>query len=319
MRTRRFFALTLVLALGLAGGSGAFAADYLLLKGDLHCHTNFSPDCQVPPEKVIADSIAAGYDFISFTDHNSKYQLRKDYSTPELVVLPGYEMTLSGGHYNVFGIREFLVRGSLIREELGEYMAYLRGLGAFIQLNHPNDVKYGSKYGYDFNFELLEVLNGRPTEDDYKTIADYQTLLCSGRKIVAIANSDAHKNHSVRYDFNWVLSTAKTSEAIMEAIKAGRSFLTTSVNGPLITMNCGDAVMGATVARAEGLAVDIAISGMPAGANVKIYTSAGMLAEEKADGGSFKASVPVSDYKFVRCEVWQNGVIAAMSNPIYID
>lgn len=317
MRKMRFFSILLILAFAFA--ADAFAADYLLLKGDLHCHTNFSPDCQVPPDQVIADSIAAGYDFISFTDHNSKYQLRKDYSTPELVVLPGYEMTLSGGHYNVFGIRDFLVRGSLIREELGEYMAYLRGLGAFIQLNHPNDAKYGSKYGYDFNFELLEVLNGRPTADDYKTIADYQTLLCSGRKIVAIANSDAHKNHSVRYDFNWVLSTAKSSEAIMEAIKAGRSFLTTSVSGPVISMNCGDAVMGATVPRAAGQTVDIAISGMPEGANVKVYTSAGLLSDSKAEDGSFKASVPASDYKFVRCEVWLNGVIAALSNPIYID
>lgn len=317
MRKMRFFSILLILAFAFA--ADAFAADYLLLKGDLHCHTNFSPDCQVPPDQVIADSIAAGYDFISFTDHNSKYQLRKDYSTPELVVLPGYEMTLSGGHYNVFGIRDFLVRGSLIREELGEYMAYLRGLGAFIQLNHPNDAKYGSKYGYDFNFELLEVLNGRPTADDYKTIADYQTLLCSGRKIVAIANSDAHKNHSVRYDFNWVLSTAKSSEAIMEAIKAGRSFLTASVSGPVISMNCGDAVMGATVSRAAGQTVDIAISGMPEGANVKVYTSAGLLSDGKAEAGSFKASVPASDYKFVRCEVWLNGVIAALSNPIYID
>ena len=309
----------LALALGLARGAGAFAADYLLLKGDLHCHTNFSPDCDVPPEKVISDSIVAGYDFISFTDHNSKYQLRKDYSTPELVVLPGYEMTLRGGHYNVFGIRDFIVKSNLIREELGEYMAYLRGLGAFIQLNHPNDAKYGSKYGYDFDFELLEVLNGRPTEDDYRTIADYQTLLCSGRKIVAIANSDAHRNHSVRYDYNWVLSTAKTSEAIMEAIKAGRTFLTTSVSGPIIAMSCGDAAMGATVARAPGRTVDIAIKGMPEGANVKIYTSAGLLSDSPAGGGAFKASVPVSDYRFVRCEVWLNGVIAALSNPIYID
>jgi len=317
MRKTRFVSMLLILAFALA--ADAFAADYLLLKGDLHCHTNFSPDCQVPPDQVIADSITAGYDFISFTDHNSKYQLRKDYSTPQLVVLPGYEMTLSGGHYNVFGIRDFLVRGSLIREELGEYMAYLRGLGAFIQLNHPNDAKYGSKYGYDFDFELLEVLNGRPTADDYKTIADYQTLLCSGRKIVAIANSDAHKNHSVRYDFNWVLSPAKTSEAIMEAIKAGRSFLTTSVSGPVISMNCGDAAMGATVSRTAGQTVDIAISGMPEGANVKVYTSAGLLSDSPAEGGAFKVSVPVSDYKFVRCEVWLNGVIAALSNPIYID
>lgn len=319
MRTRSFFPLLLVLAFGLACGSGASAADYLLLKGDLHCHTNFSPDCDVPPEKVISDSIIAGYDFISFTDHNSKYQLRKDYSTPELVVLPGFELTLRGGHYNVFGIRDFIVKGSLIREELGEYIAYLRGLGAFIQLNHPNDAKYGSKYGYDFDFELLEVLNGRPTEDDYKTMADYQTLLCSGRKIVAIANSDAHRNHSVRYDYNWVLSTAKTSEAIMEAIKAGRSFLTTSVGGPIIAMSCGDAAMGATVARAAGQTVDIAIKGMPEGANVKLYTSAGLLSDAKTSGGAFRISVPTSDYRFVRCEVWLNGVIAALSNPIYID
>jgi hypothetical protein len=123
----------------------------------------------------------------------------------------------------------------------------------------------------------------------------------------------------VRYDFNWVLSTAKTPEAIMEAIKAGRTFLTTSVSGPIIAMNCGDAAMGATVARAEGQSVDIAITGIPEGASVKVYASAGMLSNSPAEGGAFKASVPVADNKFVRCEVWWNGVIVALSNPIYID
>ena len=227
-------------------------------------------------------------------------------------------MTLRGGHYNVFGIREFFLRSTLIREDLAEYIAYLKGLGAFIQLNHPNDPQYGSKYGYEFDFDLIEVLNGNPTPDDYQTIADYQTLLCAGRKIVATSNTDAHRNHTVRRNFNCVLSTARTSEAIMDAIRAGRLYFTTTVNGPVISLTCGEAVMGATVARKDGQKAEISIRNLPAGSSVRIYTSDGLSGDTPAEG-TFVASVPTAGCRFVRCEVWQAEGIIAMSNPIYFE
>ena len=148
----------------------ACAQEYIALKGDLHCHSSFSPDSNVPVEEVIAAYTQAGYDFIALTEHNQIKHLRKDWSTDELMVLPGYELTLSAGHYNVFGIREFQRKFDMNKAELAEYFVYLKGLGALIQLDHPNAHPYASRYGYDLDIDMVEVINGNITADDLQTL-----------------------------------------------------------------------------------------------------------------------------------------------------
>ena len=99
--------LALILVVLMASGSAAISEGYILLKGDLHVHSDYSGDSQVPADQVIADSITAGYDFICLTEHDTKSHLHEDHSVEGLIVIPGYEMTMTGLHCNVFGIREF--------------------------------------------------------------------------------------------------------------------------------------------------------------------------------------------------------------------
>ena len=258
----------------------AAAEGYILLTGDLHCHSSFSHDSPVPYGQVIQDSITAGYDFIALTEHDTKSHLHTDLSTDGLIVLAGYELTMGAGHYNLFGVRDFVKKDDLAGQRLIKYIAYLHGLGALVQVNHPNNEKYGSAYGLDMDIDLAEVLNGKATADDYQTMADWQAQLCLGRRIVATGGTDAHANHTDRHVFDHVLSTARTADAILAGIRAGRLYITTSVNGPVITMACGDAVMGDAVPYQADLAVDIIITGIPSGCTIRVYTDKGLLSEE---------------------------------------
>ena len=310
--------LALLCALCLLLSSAALAEDYILLKGDLHCHSKYSHDSDTPYEQVMAESKIAGYDFIALTEHNTKNHLKQDLSSEDMIVLPAMELTMRCGHFNVFGLRSFEYKTDLIEVELADYIKYCREVGMLIQMNHPNDKLYYSRYGYRPDVDMLEVLNGKVTADDLKTLADYQTLLSEGRRIIATCGTDAHKNYTSRYAFNCVYATARTPEAILEAIAAGRLYIATAANGPVIQLTCGDYVMGQTKPREANDEVTISLKNLPTLSSVRVYTSAGLV-QNQSGKGELTLSVPVGDSLFVRCEVWQSGSVIAVSNPLYFE
>jgi hypothetical protein len=284
--------------------ANAAAEGYIFLTGDLHCHSSFSPDSQVPYAQVIRDSIAAGYDFLSLTEHDTKSHLHTDLSVDGLIVLAGYELTMGAGHYNLFGIRDFIKKDDLAGKRLTDYITYLHGKGALVQIDHPYNVDYFSAYGLGMDVDLVEVLNGRPTTDDYMALSDWQAQLCLGRRLVATGGTDAHSNYSDRHVFNHMLASARTSEAILDGIRAGRLYITTAKDGPAISMACGNAVMGDTVPYADGLAVNIVITGIPSGCTVIVCTNTGAISETAAAGSFENLCLPLdvllSDARYSR-------------------
>jgi hypothetical protein len=303
--------------------SVASAQELFILKGDLHCHSSYSHDSEVPVDKVIADSIVAGYDFIALTEHNTVSHLAEDHSTEDLLVISGYEHTTPAAHVNIFGLR-FVPRKTTIYdgEQMESYLAPLREQGALLQLNHPNADLYYSRFGYDLDFHFLEIINGVFRDDDRKTLADYQTLLVEGRKLVATGGSDAHKDHAIRKTFNNVLVSERSETAILEGLRLGRNFVTVQVDGPIISLTSGDTIMGGTVVYEPGQTIDIAIDRLVPGTIIKVYTSGGLVHTERfasSEVGSWRKQWPTEGISFCRVELWFNEAdICAISNPIYV-
>lgn len=241
-----------------------------------------------------------------------------------MVVLSGYELTISPvAHVNVFGLRDFERKTAIYTEaEMAEYLDYLHKEGALLQLNHPNDVKYYSRFGYDYNIDFLEIANGNWRADDRKTLQDYQELLCQGRKLVATGGTDAHRNYKVRKVYNCVLVAEKTEKAILEGLAAGRNYVTVAANGPVISLQCGDTLMGGTVTYQEGQTVNIRIDNLMPGTIIKVYTSNGLKINQvynAMDYSPYVKDVSTKGIKFCRVELWfDQENICAYSNPIYI-
>lgn len=313
---KRLFSILCALMLLLS--CAACAEDYILLKGDLHCHSKFSHDSDTPYEQVMAESKIAGYDFIALTEHNTTNHLKNDLSSEDMIVLPAMELTMRCGHFNVFGLRSFQYKTDLIEVELADYIKYCREIGMLIQMNHPNVSLYYSRYEYRPDVDMIELLNGRVTGDDLKTLADYQTLLTEGRRLIATCGTDAHKNYTSRRAYNCVYAAARTPEAILEAIAAGRLYINVAADGPVIQLTCGDYVMGQTKPREAGDEVTISLSGVPILSNVRVYTSEGLVQNQSVKGDA-TLTVPVGNAAFVRCEIWQSGSPIAISNPLYFE
>lgn len=318
-KTIGFFTIFLVI-LGLLG-SVSSAQEYFILKGDLHVHSEFSHDSVVPIEQVVEESEIAGYDFIAITDHNTVRHMTKDYSTDKILVLAGYEHTTPAAHVNIFNLR-FIPRKSAIYslEEMEEYLEPLRAKGAVIQLDHPNDPNYYSRFGYDMKMDLLEIWNGVWREDDHKTLNDWHDLLVEGRYIPATGGTDVHSNHTNRIVFNNVYVTEKSEANILEALMAGRNFVTRSADAAVISMECDGEIMGGTVPYREGQKAKIEITNVKPGLTLKIYTNHGLHFEDIHEpGGSYNLEIDTTSIDFLRMELWSSlNALHAFSNPIFI-
>ncbi|HEY8464785.1 MAG TPA: CehA/McbA family metallohydrolase [Bacillota bacterium] len=318
--------LVLLMVTVLTAGTWSVQAaepNWFIVKGDLNCHSNFTIGVKTPPEQVIKESAQAGYDFIALTEQNTILHLQENLSTPNMVVLAGYELVTPIGRLNLFGLRTFDKKTAIYsKEELAEYVAYLKKQGGLLQLNHPNDKKLAPAFGYDMDVDFIEIVNGAWSEDDQKTLQDYQTLLTQGRKLVATGGTDAKSNYTTRNVYNNVLVSEKTEKGILEGLAAGRNFVTLQADGPVISMKCGDTLMGGTVAYKEGQTVNITINNLASGALIKVYTAAGLAFTDTytaTDKSPYVKEVATKDIKFCRVEVWSDEkTLCAYSNPIYI-
>lgn len=318
-------ALVALIVILILASSAAAHSEYFILKGDLHVHSSFSHDSNVPVEQVVAESRIAGYDFIALTEHNTTRHLMQDHSTDDLLVIAGYEHTITQiAHVNIFGLRNIPKKTAIYTQaEMAEYLEPLKERGALIQLNHPNDPTYYSRIGYNLDVHFIEVLNGVWREDDHKTLQDWHNLLVEGHKIVATAGTDAHKNHTVRRAFNNVYVTERSEEAILEGLMAGRNYITTAADAPEIFMAVGDVITGGTAKYEEGQAITVQIKNIAPATIVRLYSDRGLELEDTFSGsrpGYYEVEMGTAGKRFIRAELWfDDTTICAFTNPVYIE
>lgn len=321
MKKRLLVGVSIVFVLGLLwSGSAQGAEGFFILQGDLHAHSEFSHDSEVPIGQVVEESGIAGYDFISITDHNTTRHMTENYSTDRVLVIAGYEHTTPAAHINIFGLRTIPRKSALYTlEEMEEYLEPLRAKGGLFQLNHPNDKLYYSRFGYELDTHFIEILNGVWREDDHQTLKDWHQLLVEGRRVVATSGTDVHKNHTIRGAFNNVYVTERSEAAILEALLEGRNFVTISPEGPVIDMTCDGVIMGGTVDYRDGQTMTMDITNIAPGTIMKIYSNRGLHLQDVHPGGWYQITVDTRFSKFFRVELWASEkAIVAFSNPIFI-
>lgn len=321
MKRSRLLAGTWLLLAAIIFSSPVLAEEYLLLRGDLHVHSSYSHDSNVPTAQVIEESILTGYDFIALTEHNTRNHMRQDHSVDGLIVLPGYELTLEKVHINLFGVRSFSERiGMITKKEVTEFLEDFRNLGGLSQINHPNDPRFYSRFGYDLPVDFLEVWNNAHFgEDDYKTLQDWHQMLAEGRKVYVTSGTDAHSNHLGRSPFTNVYVKEKTAEAILDGMRSGHMYITRTPYGPTIQLSFEDCIMGDTVRYTEGGVVTATLALLAPGSTVRVYSQRGLEHELKAVEPSMMIELPMDDRHFYRVEVWDaQGDITAITNPIFI-
>lgn len=299
-----------------------------LLKGDLHCHSTAS-DGNLTTAELMQDAAKMGLDFLCVSDHNAFSQNDEMAAPPAgLTMLPGMELTHYDGHVNLMGARRpircpFPVNG---KEALLGRLDEARSNGALVSVNHPfSDCAW--RFGLDLAMDCVEIWNGgTPPEQNLPALKWWHGELCRGRRLPIVGGSDFHATEPMRTlacPATWVYADSREPGDILEALKAGRGFVTLGHKGPTIDAHVGEAGLGEA---ARGRRVRAEFGALSAGDVVRVITDLG---EENIAApcamAAFAVERELPGARFVRFEVWKTEPpsMACMprliSNPIYFE
>ncbi|MFI9364400.1 CehA/McbA family metallohydrolase [Kitasatospora sp. NPDC053057] len=323
-------------------------------RGDCHLHTVHS-DGRRLPEEVAAGARAAGLDFIVSTDHNasSSHAVWGPLAGPDLLIIAGEEITTRNGHWLALGLEPGRFVDWRYRSRDEEYPRFVRQVhrsGGLVVPAHPYCPYVGCqwKFGYE-QADAVEVWNGPWTYDDESAVDTWDSRLAvalrGGRSwLPAMGNSDAHSDPQViGLPHNVVLAEDLTRDAVLDGLRAGRSWLAESAAVRLdltATGNGRQALIGEELTVPADAPVDVrlTVSGVPGG-TVRLITDEGQMHQESlpADGsGTVVWRTTASLAAYVRAEVrhpradgtsgkgnsmgeelpW--GPMAALTNPIVL-
>ncbi|MEV8533803.1 CehA/McbA family metallohydrolase [Streptomyces sp. NPDC051211] len=264
-------------------------------RGDLHLHTVHS-DGQRTVEHLIADARRAKLDFIATSDHNtSSTGVSWRGNVPaDLLVLNAEEVTTRHGHWLAVG----LPQGEWVDWHyapsdagvLDKHIRRLHSLGGLAVVAHPLTPGPGAfwEFGLD-RVDAMEVWNGPWTLDDAANIALWHAMLCLGKRIAGLGNSDAHSPGDVVGEpHNVVHAAGLSAPALLDALRRGRSYAVESAN---VTVDLTAGANGAAAGPGEELplsffdAVDVTVdvTGAP-DAVITLHTEWGIMAAKKIDG-----------------------------------
>jgi hypothetical protein len=247
---------------------------------DFHVHAAPSHDSSVTLEDRVRSLVAEGIEFVVATDHNhvTSYAPAIDRLrvAGKLASTTGIEVTTNRwGHFNAYpyplGVpspRHTDVDPAGIFASVREHAP-----DALVQVNHPRmgDIGYFNRSAlntetgvaeraeYSPDFDVIEVVNGfdlGQPELVEKNLREWFALLSSGRRYVAVGNSDSHRLGSewVGYPRTYVQVDDDdpkriSATEIATALRAGRAMVTT---GPFLVAEAQGQGLGGLASAQNG-------------------------------------------------------------------
>jgi len=330
-------------------------------RGDLHMHTAHSDgSCASQSGKMVPCPVflsvqtaaARGLDFIAITDHNadSQYDAERELQPyfDHVLLIPGREMTTFHGHFNMFGVTQFVdYRVSPGALDLNTVLRDIESKGGIASVSHAEspggEACMGCRWvpppGTDMGlFTAVEVINGGQIM--FSSAKYWDAQLRDGHRLAAIGGSDSHNaTHppGPPGSIGWPTTVVEADElsvpAILKGIRAGRTFVDlTASHDKQVDI---EADSGGAHARMGGTLTIAA----PAQLHVQIHTAgcAGSVVHLLLDGEETAApvSVPMSNANaasstfnltvdpgrhWLRSEVRDSGGKSLLvSSPLYIN
>lgn len=280
------------------------------LKGDTHLHTCNS-DGKLTPGQLVEACQQAGLDYAIITDHNYN-TVKASYTDKNLLVMQGQEITDDLGHINVWGKKVPQDPPYILKtvEDYDAVLAPCREAGATISVNHPFCSMCGFHMDLEhFHFDCVEVWNTIQHSDNIKNMNWWHNQLLQGNHIAAVGGSDFHKDIGplklLANPTTIVHTTAKTEEAVLQALREGRSVVTNKPGTSMIYLTVGDANVGDTVPYAPGLIGKVAVTKFKKGHTIKVFNNNDVILEHTAAQSSDRMELDfeIRQPGFIRAEI----------------
>jgi hypothetical protein len=306
-------------------------------RGELHCHTVHS-DGDSTVAAVIAAAQAAGLDFLAITDHNDVSHLsamlayQRDVRPP-LTLIPGCEMTTYCGHWNAWGLTDWVEFRIETAEDMRRAIAEAKQRGALTSCNHPRP--HGPEWAFPTvtDFDCLEVWNGPWALQNDAALAYWESLLRAGRRVPIVGGSDMHHLRGTFSQYvklgtptTWVYSPdGPEAVHLLAAMRRGAACVSESPDGPRVEISADGAAMGEVAPARISTRVQSRVRNGIGGVMV-LYTAAGELYREAihAADQTFLLDMDSTAAGYVRAEVHAaepggdgQPIRRAISNPVY--
>jgi len=291
------------------------------LKGDLHMHSDASDgQHNIPTLAKIAGR--KNLDFIAVANHNN---YNENFNLPKisgLTLIPAVEWTHYKGHMNFYGVaapfNNFIANNE---EEMLALVNRAKEKGALISVCHPMDKGCGYLWQNRDIFDMVEVWNGPMRPTNVNGIKWWHELLLEGKKIPLIGGSDYHRGLFpiiMAHPTTHVYAKSPCTSDILNALKNGHAYVTSSPNGINIDLKSGEAMMGDTVPWRTGLTLDVSTQKLGVGMKVRLVTSEGII--NLQNGQQQVQALPSWKFAYIVIvrKILNFERIAAISNPIYI-
>ena len=195
-----------------------------MLSVELHAHSSLSYDGRDSVGDLLAQARSVGLDALAVTDHDViEASLEAEELAPEygLVGIPGMEVTSEAGHVLALGVRELIPEGLPFDETVDR----IHEAGGIVVVPHPFQT---SRSGVAPNVPAASLARA-------DAIEVYNSRLLTGRGnrrakafaekhgLPVTAGSDAHVAGMVGRAVTEIDATERTVEAIIEAIREGRT------------------------------------------------------------------------------------------------
>ena len=167
-------------------------SDSTIIRVDFHCHTSFSPDSLLSPERLIATCKRKGIDKITITDHNTIQGaiIAKDMA-PDLIIV-GEEIMTTKGELLAFFVQEEIPKDLSPKQAIQR----LKEQDAFISVSHPFDKFRGGHWHIQDLLEIAHLVDAIETFNArcFLPSANRQAIKFQKRhKLLGTHGSDAHK------------------------------------------------------------------------------------------------------------------------------
>lgn len=291
--------------------------DGIWLAGDFHCHSTYSHDVwggpgddntgqdefythgfTVPEQILVAES--RGLNFLAITDHNRVRSVHDaGYRSDKLVLVPGYEHSLSGGHAGVFvptvdGLDSLFALTAdadgdgkgFAGDAILDFFTQVANHGGISVINHP--FANGSREGMDWartlehshRFNAVEAWNSawvnrgevmpQVETDSDLAVQWWEQRFAQTHGIVG--GSDNHWKvltpvAGIGQPTTWVYAADRSAGAVIDAVAKGRTFV--SAQPPLMgggqayltasELDAAPQMVGGTVPSGTSLQVRVSV------------------------------------------------------------
>lgn len=302
-------------------------------RGELHCHTVHS-DGDSEPAAVIAAAAALGLDFLAITDHNNITHLMElaALGPQPLILIPGYEVTTYGGHWNVWGPETWVDFRVNSAEDMQRALAFAAEHVYLSSCNHPR--QYGPMWEYRDvqGYHCVEVWNGPWRLFNSESLAFWEARLRQGQRLVAVGGSDSHyllKEHHARIGLptTWIYCPGPpTPRSLLEGLRAGHAFISAGPQGPQLYLDANGVMMGDVLHLPDGAALDVQVRVTGGrGLKLELHSGGGCLytVPVEHDEQSFTLSLSDQHPGYLRAQLTEadgdDKILHALTNPIYLE